>query len=354
MILLTPGPCATSESVRQAAALPDLNHRDPEYQEIQNDVRRGLLSVYPGSMDWTPCLIGGSGTAAVEAMVTSCIDSGPVLVIENGYYSERIRDILAVHCIPFESFRLGWLESWNERVLESFGQTLEKGFEAVLATHNETTVGRLNPIGEIARLAATSGARVLVDAMSSFGADPLDFEGIHAVASSANKCLHGIPGVSFVQVCPDLAAEMTAFPRRSYYLNLPMYTGESPPLTPPVPAMRAFRQALAENPGGQRARSSNYQGKLETLREGLSRLGLHAAVPPEESSCTLVTASLPGGWTFEDWYEANRREGYVLFGCKGDLRERFFQASVMGETSQEDMSSWLAVVERLLSLKADG
>src|SRR5512144_2511467 len=109
MVLLTPGPCMTSETVRQAAALPDLNHHEPEYLELLADTKRRLRSVYPATVGWTPYLLGGSGTAAVEAMVTSCVERGPVLVVENGYYSARIVDILKIHRIPFETFTLGWL-----------------------------------------------------------------------------------------------------------------------------------------------------------------------------------------------------------------------------------------------------
>ena len=67
----------TSESVRQAAAMPDMNHREPAFQEMFAEVRSRLLTLYPGTEDWKVCLIGGSGTAAVEAMVSSCISSPP-------------------------------------------------------------------------------------------------------------------------------------------------------------------------------------------------------------------------------------------------------------------------------------
>ena len=109
-ILLTPGPCMTSETVRQVAALPDLNHRDPEYLDLIRDTKNRLIGVYEQTtQEWHPYLLGGSGTLAVEAMITSCIQSGPALILENGYYSSRIRDIFEVHKIPFEVISHGWL-----------------------------------------------------------------------------------------------------------------------------------------------------------------------------------------------------------------------------------------------------
>src|SRR4051812_25904128 len=109
MILLTPGPCMTSNTVRQAAAMPDMNHRDPAFIEMLRNTKQRLLGVYPQIMSgefgwpgrgsdeplrsnaWRPHLIGGSGTAAVEAMITSCVETGPVLLIDSGYYSGRMR-----------------------------------------------------------------------------------------------------------------------------------------------------------------------------------------------------------------------------------------------------------------------
>lgn len=337
----------TSEAVRQAAALPDLNHRDPEYAGLIREVRSRLREVYPAlSEGWRPYLLGGSGTAAVEAMVTSCVQGGPVLVLDNGYYSGRISEILDIHRLPYSTLTFDWERTIDLNRVEEALRT--GGYEAVLMTHHETTLGRLNPVGDVAALAARTATRVLVDAMSSFGADHLEFAGVHAVASSANKCLHGLPGVSFVLVREELAATMAAWPRRSYYLHLPMYEGENPPLTPPVPTLQAFRQALRENPEGQMSRRETYREKIGRLRTGLTERGFEFAVPVEESSLTLVSATLPPGWTFNDWFRANYEAGFVLYGTKAHLRDRYFQASVMGEVTLADIERWLETVDRII------
>lgn len=344
MILLTPGPCMTSESVRLAAALPDMNHRDPLYLDLVREVKEGLLGVYGDehAAAFTPYLIGGSGTAAVESMVTSCVNAGPILVLENGYYSSRLASILEVHRIPYEVVKFGWLEAWDMARVE---EVLSNGrFEAVLATHNETTVGRLNPVDELSELCWTYDARLLVDAMSSFGADPLDFYGVDAVCASANKCLHGIPGVSFVLVKNDLAKRMPRYPRRTYYLSLPMYGGDSP-LTPPVPALSSLRQALREMEGGQGARRARYQRQADLIRDRLVTLGFSLAIERPEFSCALTTVSLPSGYSWNSWFEANMAAGFMVYGCKGDLKERFFQVSTMGEVTDDQVRGWLDFVQ---------
>lgn len=343
MILLTPGPCMTSETVRQAGAAPDLNHRDPEYLDLNREIRQRLLQVYAGtSSGWTPYLIGGSGTAAVEAMVTSCVHSGPVLIIENGYYSARIAEILEVHHIPHDRLDFDWREPIELDRVEHALRT--KHYEAVLLTHHETTLGRLNPVEAIAALASSHGAVTLLDAMSSFGADPLAFENLAAVASSANKCLHGLPGVGFVLVNHNLREKIAAVPRRTYYLHLEMYGSENPPLTPPVPTMMAMRQALRENPGGQPQRHADYRNKLQRLRDGLRSLGFTFAVPEEESSVTLTSPTLPTAWSSERWFEAHYERGFVIYRVKPPLNETYFQVSVMGEVNPAHIDQWLQVV----------
>ncbi len=349
MILLTPGPCMTSEGVRQAAALPDLNHRDPEYLSLVQEVKRRLLGLYTSTTeDWHSYLLGGSGTLAVEAMVTSCIRTGPVLILENGYYSSRIREVLEIHGIPYKALAFGWLEPIN---LDAVRLELQNGYEAVLAAHNETTTGRLNDINAIGVLAKAHGARCLVDAMSSFGADAIDFEDLDAVCSSANKCLHGLPGVSFVLMAEELAKEISSFPRRSYYMSLPMYSGDNPPLTPPVPVLQALRTALREYPeGGAAAREVDYRSKRELIRSGLSEMGLNPVLGPQESSVTLTTANLPIGWTYEKWFEANYNAGYVLYGCKGELKRSCFQVSNMGDLTICQIEDWIKAAKLLLTV----
>ncbi|MCW5942724.1 MAG: aminotransferase class V-fold PLP-dependent enzyme [Fimbriimonadaceae bacterium] len=346
MILLTPGPCMTSDTVRRAAGQPDLNHRDPAFAELQAEVKARLLRVYPGLESFVPCLIGGSGTAAVEAMVASCVREGPVLVIENGYYSARIRELLEVHRIPHDTLSYPWLGAWD---LNEIRRTLDRRrYEAVVATHHETTTGRLNPIEALADAARPSGCRVLVDAMSSFGADPLSPIGLSAIAASSNKCLHGLPGVSFVFVEPGLAEAMSRGTARTYYLHLPRYFGDRPPMTPPVSALAALRQALREMPEGQAAsRHRDYARRATLIRAGLDDLGATFAVPEAESSCALVVPTLPSGYRLDVWLAANRRRGFALYETKGDLATAYYQVSPMGEVRDDQILAWLGAARDL-------
>ena len=339
----------TSDTVRLASALPDLNHRDPEFLELIQETKTRLLNVYPQTVTgWHPYLLGGSGTLAVEAMISSCIphDAKPVLVLENGYYSGRIRDILEVHGIAYQAIEHDWLSAWDFGQIES---ALQSGCYAVVGTHNETTTGRLNDIHRLSQLCHKYDAYCFIDAMSSFGADPIEFTHLDVVCASANKCLHGIPGVGFVLVRDgDLLDSLKQITPRSYYMNLPMYAGDQPPLTPPVPALQAFRQALREFPSSAQARKTEYIKKAKFVRDALIKRSFEPAIPLAETSCTLTTFTLPKGFTYEAWFQANREAGFILYGCKGDLHNRFFQVSQMGETSVSDLAQWIEAVDNLL------
>lgn len=342
----------TSDAVRAAASHEDLNHRDPRYLELVRETKQRLLEFYPETAaGWTPYLIGGSGTVAVEAMITSCINTGPVLVIENGYYCQRVREIVEIHRMPLGVVSIPWVEKIQ---LDQVRQALASGlngvpYEAVIMVHDETTVGRLNDVASVGALANEFGARLLVDAMSSYAADYLDFTHVHAVVASANKCFHGLPGVGFVLVRDALAAEMPSFPRRSFYMSLPQYAGENIPLTPPVPALFAFRQALREAEGGITRRHARYAEIASRVRAEMAQRGLAMALPVDEASITLTSFALPAGWSYDRWFQANFEKGFVLYACKGPLRERYFQVGHMGEIRDEHLEQWFRAVDELLA-----
>lgn len=346
MVLLTPGPCQTSDTVRAMAAMPDLNHREEAFLEIYSDTRKRLLNIYPGTKGWQSYVLGGGGSAAMEAMATSCVSSGPVLVLENGYYSARMAEIFRVHAIPYERMSFGWLDPIS--LVQLADRLSKRYYEAILLAHHETTTGRLNALEGIGKLARERGIRLLVDAMSSFGADPISFEHVDALCASSNKCLHGIPGVSFVLASPEVAALIPTVKPRTYYLDLAHYAGDEIRSTPPVPALAALRQALIEmGPGGAAARHSVYAKRAEKIRKALRERDLVFVVEPSKGSCSLTVSEIPPKFSAEEWFAANRAAGYELYGCKGDLKDRYFQIANMGELTDAQIDGWLQVFKAL-------
>lgn len=346
MILLTPGPCMTSETVRAASALPDLNHREPEYSEIHSQVRARLSSLVGG---YVPYLIGGSGSAAMEATVSSCIEEGPCLVASNGYYADRYERIFEAHGIECETLSFPWSSSWDFDQIEEHLASEE--YEAVLATHHETSTGRLNDVARLGGLCEQYQATLLVDAVSSLGAEHLPLRGVSGVFGSANKCLHGLPGVSFVLLEPTFSSSIASFDPRTYYLHLPHYAGDRPPLTPPVPAVRSFLQALVEleHQGGVAARHERYARQATRIRSFLRDCGCGTYTPDKDASCAVTVATVPRGFVSDSWMRSNYEAGFVLFECKGELRETHFQVSTMGEVADAMVDSWIDFVKAAVS-----
>ena len=355
-ILLNPGPVSISDGVRKAAVMTDLSHREPEYFALQDRVRSGLTRVYdcdPG--EWTTVLLGGSGTLAIEAMLSSLIPrEARLLVIENGVYGERISRIAEIHGIDFLSIRHEGVAAIEfERVEEA----LSGGeFTHVAAVHHETTTGRLNDVTRLAGLCERHGARLLLDAVSSFGAEDIPFRSpaLEACAATAGMCLHGIPGLSFV-LCRKQSLGRAVEPPRSLYLHLPSRAAEQDqretPFTPPVNAVLALDKALADlsDQGGWKVRHAHYGKLAKKVNRALSGQGVTPLLGPDESSCVLRAYLLPGGKSYADIHDGLKQRGFIIYAGESGPAADVFRISTMGDISHYDMERLLAALASVFS-----
>jgi len=352
-ILLNPGPVVLSERVRNAMLRPDLCHRETEFAELQNSIRHDLLNVYPLPEDkWAAILMTGSGTAAMEAMMTSLIpDHGKVLIIENGVYGERLSKIAEIHQINHMSLHHEWGEAIDLKLLEG-ELRYHEGLSHVAVVHHETTTGRLNDLASIAAVCAKYNLPILLDGVSSFGAEDIKFEdwNIIACAATANKCLHAVPGTSFV-ICNRNAFDvMQATPPRTLYLDLSSYLknqdANGTPFTQSVQTFYALAEALKElqDQGGQKKRQQNYWNRLNIVREGLGKLGIDALMQAEDCSCVLNAFHLPDGIDYDKLHDELKKNGFVIYAGQGDLSTTLFRISCMGEISDQDMERFVTVM----------
>lgn len=343
-ILLNPGPVSLSDGVRRAIARVDLCHREPEYFKLQDKVIRGLVDVYQCDTEqWNAVLVGGSGTSAMEAMVASLVPAGAsVLVLENGVYGERLSRISNIYKIQNQALKCGW---GDEIDLQALNDLLASGqFTHVLAVHHETTTGRLNPVKKIAGLCTQYKVKLLLDAVSSFGAESIPFAqvSLQAVAATANKCLHGIPGLAMVLCRPETLDQ--GIEPRSLSLHLPSWAEQqakqSTPFTPPVNAMLGLRQALKEleKQGGWKLRRSRYRKLASRVAATCDELGVKQWLPADQSSCVLRSYHLPAGLTYNDLHDGLKQQGFVIYAGQGKLAAQLFRISTMGEISDYDMA----------------
>jgi 2-aminoethylphosphonate-pyruvate transaminase len=353
MLLLNPGPVTLSERVRNSLLQTDLCHREPEFFDLQDEARTRLVAAYElDPAKWSAVLMTGSGTAAVESMIAGLVpDGGRLLVVENGVYGDRIAQIAAQYGIEHEVVKYEWMQAPDTDAIVA---RLDAGkFTNVAIIHHETTTGRLNDIAALSRACASRGIGLLVDAVSSFGAEAIDFAdgGIVAIAATANKCLHGVPGAAFVIARRDALAKAAS---RTYYLGIArlakLQDQRNTPFTPSVHAYYALVEALREfeDEGGWRARHQRYAALAEQVRAGLAALGIESALDPAQSSVVLRAYRLPAGVTYETLHDALKAKGFVIYAGQGGLSKELFRISTMGAVDKDAMARLIASVAELL------
>ena len=189
-----------------------------------------------------------------------------------------------------------------------------------------------------------TGVSLLLDAVSSFGAEAIPFEepSLMAMAATANKCLHGIPGLAMV-LCRRETLQQDIEPR-SLSLHLPGWAEhqarQSTPFTPAVNAVLALAQALEElrRQGGWRARRARYLELAARVADTCRSLGIAEWIPGEESSCVLRSYHLPAGLGYDALHDGLKQHGFIIYAGQGELARKLFRISTMGEISDYDMA----------------
>lgn len=346
--LMNPGPINVPGSVRRALAeSEDQCHREPEYLAMQTRVREKLLRAFGVEADYEAALITGSGTAAMEAMIASVVGTG-VLVLDNGAYGDRLAQMAETHGIPCKQLKVSWTERHDPTAIED---ALEDGLDTIACVHHETTTGLLGDVPAIAEVARRTNRRLIVDSVSGLAGETFDFDRIRpaAVCCTANKCIEGLPGISFVLVRRDTALE-----RRSVYFDLGLLlekqrAGDTP-FTPAIQIMAAFESALDELLAeGVDGRIARYRRASLHVRKALASLGLDILLPPELRSNTITCARLPEGVPYEQIHERLREQGYVIYAGPGDLRSTAFRVANMGQISTETLGRFGPALERAIS-----
>src|SRR2546421_4430179 len=344
-ILLNPGPANTTPTVRAALVMPDLCHREPEYFDMMRRCRTEVTRLAGCGTDWTTVLFTGSGTAAVEATICSAVPADrALLVVDNGVYGDRMLKIARAHGIAAYSVRSDIFTPVRAADVEA-ALAAHPEVSHVALVHHETTTGLLNPVAEIARGVQRQGRRVIVDAMSSLFGEPLDVcqEPLDFVTSSANKCLQGVPGVSFVLARRSALEALRGRAPRSVYLDLHSHFAtqeqDNTPFTPAVQVLHAMEQALAElAQEGLSRRVARRAENARVLRDGLGRLRLEILLAPPGRPNNLTTLPPPSRGPCDALPDPLQRRGHIIFAGQGDLRTYAFRVANMVTLTPRDMA----------------
>ena len=331
-ILLTPGPLTTTLRTK-LAMLRDWGSWDAAFNSVTARVRQSLLVIAHGEGSHVAVPLQGSGTFAVEAAVATLVPrDGHVLVPDNGAYCKRaarLTTLMGRRCtvLPFADDEPVNPQQVEERLLA------DPSISHVVLVHCETGAGLLNPLAQVAEVCARHGKGLIVDAMSSFGALPIDLRTLRVdgLVAASGKCLEGVPGMGFVLLRREALAGCEG---RSQSLAMDLYdqhqymekTGQWR-FTPPTHVLVALAEAIAqfEAEGGQPARLARYQGNCATLLRGMRAMGFVPFLKPEMQSPIIVTFHAPADprYDFKTFYAAARDRGFILYPGKLTQIETF-------------------------------
>ena len=358
--LFTPGPLTTSSSVKLAMA-HDLGAWDAPLKSLVSEIRTSLLAVAGVEQEagWECTLMQGSGSFGVESAIGSLLPrEGRLAVVSNGAYGERMITIATMLGIDVVPIRFPETEpACEHRIAEALA--LDPSIRSVGVIHCETTTGIVNDIAAVGRAAKASSCRYIVDAMSSFGAYDIDLDAIHcdALISSANKCIEGVPGFSFVFARRQLMQDADAgkWPR-SHSLDLvdqwkAFASSGKFRFTPPIQSLLAFAQALREfaAEGGLAARKARYQANCETLVGGMLELGFVPFLPEEKRSYIITTFMCPSDAAFDfmTFYQHLADVGLIIYPGKVTNRSCFRLGNI-GRLFPRDMRQLVAAVSTVV------
>jgi 2-aminoethylphosphonate-pyruvate transaminase len=355
-LLLTPGPLTTSAAVKQAM-VHDWGSRDAEFLRINRMVLDKIVELAGGQGTHTTVPVQGSGTFAVEAMITSFVPkTGKLLVLINGAYGQRALKIAQVagraaasletpEDTPPDLARL-------DRVLAD-----DKAISHVFAVHCETTSGILNPIAEVAEIVRKHGRRLLVDSMSAFGALEIDARRIRydALAASSNKCLEGVPGLGFVICRNEALAEckgnattlvLDLFDQAEAFARTGQYR-----FTPPIHVIVALGKAIEEHAaeGGVAGRGKRYRENAGVLIDGMRAMGFRTLLLDRLQAPIIVTFHMPTDpkFVFQSFYDSLKDRGYVIYPGKLTVADSF-RIGCIGRLFPQHMEGALLAVREVL------
>ena len=349
MKLLTPGPVSVSRTTREALLLERASG-DAEFVADLRYARDYLVSLVGGGTDYTAIPVPGSATYANEAAIAALVPPGRTLLIHsNGVYGDRLVEICDALGIASLVLRT---EPFAIPAVSDFADLLTPDVSHVMVVHCETSTGILNPLEGVAALCRERGLGLLVDAVASYGAIPIDAAalGADAITLSSNKCMAGVPGIGWAVM---RRAAMEAGPRpRVLCLDLldqdrHLANTGTFRFTPPMQVLAAFAQACREHEteGGSPARLARFEANWRRLVDGMRQMGFRTVVPDAHASPIVATFHNPDhpAFSFDALFQGMKRRGFVIFPGRLALANTF-RIACMGDVSTADMARAMEAV----------
>jgi aspartate aminotransferase-like enzyme len=352
---MTPGPTPVPPEVLAALAQPVIHHRAPDFRVVFGEVLERLREVHRTQSE--VLLFTSSGTGAFEsAIVNLCSAGDRVLAVSSGNFGERWASMAGRFGCEVEELRYAWGETPTADDLRRKLAEIEP-VSLVFLVHSETSTGVVSDVQALAAVAKEAGALVVVDAVSSLGAVPLEMDawGLDVVISGAQKALMTPPGLATAAVSErawEKVAEAT-LPR--FYFDWERARKAQAKLdsafTPAVSLVVALNVALGlilEE--GLEAAFDRHARLGRAAREGLKGMGLELFSPDEDRSAVVTAARMPEGLKSSQLTLALRdKHGITIAAGQGDLKDQIFRIGHIGWFDVYDITTALAAVELVLA-----
>jgi 2-aminoethylphosphonate-pyruvate transaminase len=361
--LFTPGPVNVAANLRQAISRSDICHREPDFDALLGCIEHKLLSLFQikKRKRYRAVVITGSGTAANEAMLSSVVGHGQVLILSNGEFGERLLKTSQIHNPQTHLIEEPWGQAFDADRIKAYLRTNE--IAVIAMVHHETCSGMLNRLEEIGAMAKEHGALFVVDGVSSVGAEPVDMErcNIAFCSSSSSKAIGSYPGLSFVIGRKAQFEKLKHHKAKTTYLNLATFyafltSRTQTPNTPAVPLFFALDQALANILAeGVANRFAAIRWRAHDLRRGMRKLNLEFLIAERDMCSVLTTVRVPNSVDVSDLRRRLRDSAIIIYEGKGCFKDKVFQVGNIGEITDLDIAFFLEKLEMaLLACRADG
>ena len=355
-IILAPGPTPIPPEVLLAQGSPLVYHRGPGFGALMRDVNARLKELY-GTADADVLVMTSSGTGGLESAIQNvCSPGDEVLVPLAGFFAERWRDLASAHGLVVRTVE----QEWGSRVDPAAVAAAldERPAKAVLLTQSETSTGVIQPVEELARAANEAGALVVVDAVSSLGAVPFDFDGwgIDVAVGGSQKALSASPGIAFVAISGRAWDAQTAATLPRYYFDWSIYRrfADLPhpenPWTPAISVMQGLHAALELYfQDGVDAALRRHELLSRAVKEGVKALGLDLFGEGLDRNWTVTAIRAPEGIDADTISDRIRSDfGCVIAPGQGPLKGKVFRIGHFGYFSELDIVRGLAALEMTL------
>lgn len=358
-LLFNPGPTNVSKNVRNAIKTKDICHREKEFGEVVLRINKNLLTLLNGKGTHESIMFVASGTGVNEAMISGI--HGKVLLIKNGKYSDRLEKIINRYHIPINVYEI---EPYEEIDFNQLSKILnkDKKITHMMLVFHETTTGVLLPLRKIGELAKQYKKILIVDGISAIGGHPFSLkkDNVAFATITANKCIQGFPGVSFVLARKEELMQLKDKSRNFYFDLYDEWKSQQMGVlrfTANVQVIYAVDEALKEFlEEGYDNRVKRYKELSKQMRDGLKKLGFEFIIVSNEKlqSNILTAIKIPDWMNYWRVHDKLKKRGITIYSGDKLIDNGTFRIATLGAITSNDVECFLKNFKEVLEEEKNG